>query len=138
LGTDGLGCNLLAELFTAGILQKHARHDPLAGTFDQLDALLFRNNPRIAERLLGVPLGRIAPGAPADIVLLDYVPPTPLRGENVLGHLLFGVAVHALRASDLYVAGRPILRDGVFTEIDEPAAYAGAREVADALWRRIR
>jgi len=137
LGTDGLGSNMLAELLTAGILQKHSRHDPLAGSFDQLNALLFVNNPAIAERLLGVRLGRIEAGLPADIALIDYAPPTPLVAENVLGHLLFGVAVHNLRVSDLLVAGRPILRDGVFAEIDEAAEYAHAREAAHGLWGRI-
>ncbi len=137
LGTDGLGCNLLAELFTAGLLQKHAQQDPLVGSFPELDALLFRNNPAIAERLLGVRLGRIEPGAPADIALVDYVPPTPLVGENVLGHLLFGSAVHTWRVSDLIVAGRPILRDGRFIDVDESAVYAEAREEAQALWNRI-
>lgn len=137
LGTDGLGCNMLAELFTAGILQKHSRHDPLAGGFDRLNALLFRNNPVIAERLLNVQLGRIAPGLPADIALVDYVPPTPLSGDNILGHLLFGTAVHSLRVSDLFVAGRPLLRNGGFVDIDEEAEYARAREEAAGLWGRI-
>lgn len=137
LGTDGLGANMLAELFTAGILQKHGRSDPLAGGFDALHALLFRNNPRIAGRLLGVELGRIAPGAPADIALLEYTPPTPLRSENVLGHLLFGTAVHALRAADLFVDGRAILRDGAFVDVDGEAVYAHAREQAERLWRRL-
>ncbi len=137
LGTDGLGANMLAELFTAGILQKHGRSDPLAGGFDALRALLFENNPRIAGRLLGVELGRIAPGAPADIALLDYAPPTPLRSENVLGHLLFGTAVHSLRVADLFVAGRAILRDGAFVDVDEEAVYAHAREQADRLWDRL-
>jgi putative selenium metabolism protein SsnA len=137
LGNDGLGANLLAELFTAGLVQKHSHGDPLVGGFDALDTLLFRDNPRIAKRLLGVELGRIAPGAPADVVVLDYVPPTPLRAETVLGHLLFGVAVHSLRVADLFVAGRPILRDGAFVDIDENAAYARAREQAERLWSRL-
>jgi len=137
LGTDGLGSNLLAEAFTAGLLQKHAEKDPLAGSFPQLNALLFRSNPAIAERLLGLPFGRIEPGAPADIVLIEYEPPTPLSGANVLGHLLFGPAVHTCRVSDLIVAGRPVLRDGCFVEIDEEAVYARAREEAKALWERI-
>ncbi len=137
LGTDGLGANMLAELFTAGILQKHGRSDPLAGGFDALHALLFRNNPRIAGRLLGVELGRIAPGAPADIALLEYTPPTPLRSENALGHLLFGTAVHALRVADLFVDGRAILRDGAFVDVDGEAVYAHAREQAERLWRRL-
>jgi len=137
LGTDGLGANMLAELFSAGILQKYGRSDPLAGGFDALHALLFENNPRIAGRLLGVELGRIGPGAPADVALLDYTPPTPLRSENVLGHLLFGTAVHSLRVADLFVAGRPILRDGAFVDVDEEAVCASAREQAERLWRRL-
>jgi len=138
LGTDGLGANVLTELFTAGLLQKHDRVDPLAGSFDALDALLFRNNPRIAARLLGADLGRIAPGAPADVALLEYTPPTPLRSQTVLAHLLFGIAVHGLRVSDLFVAGRPVLRDGAFVDVDESATYATARHQAERLWNRLR
>ena len=137
LGTDGLGANMLAELFTAGILQKHSQGDPLAGSFDALYSLLFVNNPAIAGRLLGTELGQIAPGAPADLVLLDYVPPTPLEGGNVLGHLLFGTAVHSLRVTDAFVAGRQILRDGRFADLDEEAVYAYAREQAASLWKRV-
>jgi len=137
LGTDGLGCNMLAELFTAGILQKHSRGDVLAGSFADLDRILFVNNPLIASRLLGVDVGRIEAGAPADIVLLEYTPPTPLHVDTLLGHLLFGVAVHSLRVTDLFVAGRPVLRDGGFVDLDEPGIYARAREQASALWNRL-
>jgi putative selenium metabolism protein SsnA len=137
LGNDGLGANLLAELFTVGILQKHSHGNPLVGGFDALHTLLFRSNPQIGERLLGVKLGRIAPGAPADVAVLDYEPPTPLRADTVLGHLLFGIALHSLRVADLFVAGRPVLRDGAFVDLDERAAYADAREQAERLWGRL-
>jgi putative selenium metabolism protein SsnA len=137
LGTDGLGANMLSELFTAGLVQRQARQDARVGTFPQLDRLLFRNNPAIAERIFGVHAGRLVPGAPADVAVLDYAAPTPLTGDDVLGHLLFGIAVHALRVSDLYVAGRPVLRRGVFADLDEREEYAHAREVARRLWKRI-
>ena len=137
LGTDGLGANLFAELFTAGILQKHQAEDPLAGGFPLLDAMLFQGNPAIAKRLFGLGFGRIEAGGPADIALLDYTPPTPLTPENLLGHLLFGIGVHSLRVADLFTAGRPILRNGSFVEIDEAEAYAHSRESAAALWDRI-
>ncbi|MEN6369552.1 MAG: putative aminohydrolase SsnA [Thermotogota bacterium] len=137
LGTDGLGANMLAELFTAGLAQRQARQDALAGAFPQLDRLLFRNNPAIAERVFEVSAGRLVPGAPADITILDYTAPTPLSGDTVLGHLLFGVAVHALRVSDLFVGGRPILRHGAFVDLDEREEYAHAREEARRLWKRI-
>ena len=138
LGTDGLGANLLAELFTAGLLQKHAHGDALAGGFADLHRLLFVHNPEIAARAFGARLGRIAPGYAADIAVLDYDGPTPVNGDTVLGHLLFGVAVHALRVSDLYVAGDRVLQNGQFVRVDEKAELAKAREQADALWQRIR
>lgn len=137
LGTDGLGANMLGEAFTAGLLQKHSQADPLAAPFSALETLLFKNNAAIVERLLGIKVGRIAPGSPADIALLDYTPPTPLAADNLLGHLLFGISVHTLRVSDLFVAGRWILRDGRFPNLDEEAIYARAREQAKTLWKHI-
>jgi putative selenium metabolism protein SsnA len=137
LGTDGLGANLLAELFTASLLQKHVHRDPLAAGFGDLHRLLFVHNPEIAARAFGLRFGRIAPGYAADIAVLDYDGPTPINGNTLLGHLLFGVAVHALRVSDLFVAGKAVLRDGAFLRVDEAAELARARETAAALWRRI-
>ena len=137
LGTDGLGANMLSELFTAGLVQRQARQDARVGTFPELDRLLFRNNPAIAERIFGVHVGRLVPGAPADVAVLDYAAPTPLTGDDILGHLLFGIAVHTLRVSDLYVAGRPVLRRGGFADLDERGEYAHAREEARRLWKRI-
>lgn len=139
LGTDGLGCNMLGELMTAGLLQKHTRGQSLAGDFGVLDRLLFRSNPLIAERAFGgdMRFGRIDAGSPADLVVLDYVPPTPLDSSNALGHLLFGVAVHSLRVGDLWVDGREVLRDGAFVELDEARTYARSREVASSLWKRL-
>lgn len=137
LGTDGLGANMLAELFTAGILQKQASGNSLAGSFDALYQLLFVNNPAIARRLLGANVGQITVGSPADVVLLDYESPTPLEAGNALGHLLFGTAVHSMRVTDSFVAGRAILRDSRFVDLDEAAIYAHAREQAASLWKRL-
>ncbi|UCF10243.1 MAG: amidohydrolase family protein, partial [Candidatus Bipolaricaulota bacterium] len=137
LGTDGIGSNMPGELFAAGLLQKHSRHDPLAGSFDQLWRLLHESNPAIVERALGARVGRLESGYAADVVLLDYVPPTPLRPENALGHMLFGAAAHTLRVRDVMIAGRWVLRDGEFVDLDEERIYAHGREAADALWRKI-
>jgi len=137
LGTDGLGANMLGEVFTAGLLQKHSQADPLAAPFPALQRLLFNNSTDIVERLFGIKVGQIAPGCPADIALLDYTPPTPIAAGNLLGHLLFGVSVHSLRVSGLFVAGRLILRDGRFLNLDEETTYAHAREQANTLWKRL-
>ena len=128
---------MLGELFTAGILQKVSTGNSLAAGFGDLQEIPFDNNPQIASRFLGIQLGRIAPGYAADIALFDYDPPTPIDAENVLGHLLFGIAVHDMHVSDLIVSGRSVIRDGRFTNLDENALYAEAREIAAQLWARI-
>lgn len=137
LGTDGIGANMLTELFTAGILQKVSTGNSLAAGFGDLQKILFDNNPQITSTLLGAKLGRIAPGYAADIALFDYDPPTPIDAGNVLGHLLFGIAVHDMHVSDLIVSGSPVIRDGHFANIDENKTYSEAREVAAKLWGRI-
>jgi len=136
LGTDGLGANMLTELFTAGVLQKLTTGDSLAAGFSDLQKILFDNNPHIAERLLGVKVGRIMPGHASDIAMFDYEPPTPVTAANVLGHLLFGIAVNDLRVGELIVAGRSVIRDHTFAGVDEEAVYEQARSTADALWKR--
>lgn len=137
LGTDGLGENMLGELFTAGILQKVSRRDSQAGGFDHLQKILFENNPEIASLLLGVQVGRIAPGYKADIALFKYNPPTPIDGGNILGHLLFGIAVHDLYVSNLIVAGKEVIEEGGFKGVDEAKMYAEARQIAGKLWAKI-
>ena len=51
LGTDGLGANMLTELFTAGILQKVSTGNSLTAGFGDLQKIMFDNNPQIASRL---------------------------------------------------------------------------------------
>ena len=67
--------------------------------------------PRHREKDLGsLEIGRIAPGAKADFLLLDYLPPLPLDSSNLFGHLLFGISNAPVFA--LMVEGRWVVRDG--------------------------
>ena len=61
---------------------------------------------------LGVGGGRLAPGEPADFVLLDLDDPS-IAGtapEALLAALVFGGSVRAVRAT--YVAGEPVIEEG--------------------------
>jgi cytosine/adenosine deaminase-related metal-dependent hydrolase len=71
-------------------------------------------------------LGRIAPGARADLVLLDLDHPvfTPLN--DPLLHVALGVPTAAVR--DVLIGGRHVVRDGVLTTVDAPALRAEARD----------
>jgi putative selenium metabolism protein SsnA len=131
LGTDGLGEDLLAEARAAFLrMRDTGREDALAAAFEMLVG-----GHRLAAEFFGLPLGTLVAGAPADLVALDYRPPTPLTAENLAGHLLFGLDRSHVRST--MVAGRFVLRDRRITTVDEPRILSRARAAAAALWERM-
>ncbi len=58
--------------------------------------MLFENNAVIAGRYFKKQLGVLKKGAAADVIVMDYDPLTPMRGDNVNGHLLFGTTEEML------------------------------------------
>jgi putative selenium metabolism protein SsnA len=135
LGTDAMTVDMLEELRVAIWAQHYGRRNPAQGFREATDAL-FAGNPAIAERIWGLPLGRIREGGPADVIVVDYDPPTPLNAESVLGHLVFGVSQSAVDTT--IVAGRMLMENKVLKlNIDEELAVARSRELAAALWRRF-
>ena len=132
LGTDGLDSDMLAEARVAFLkLRDAGRDDALAAALAMLVG-----GQRLADAFFGLPLGRLDAGAPADLVVLDYRPPTPLTEENLAGHLLFGLDRSHVRST--MVAGRLVLRDRKLTTVDEAAVLASARAAAERLWTRMQ
>jgi cytosine/adenosine deaminase-related metal-dependent hydrolase len=135
LGTDAMTANMLEELRVA-LWARHLRaNNPSAGSSD-LGAALLSNNPRIASRIFGLPLGALREGALADIAIFDYDPSTPLERGNSLGHLVFGVSQAPV---DTTIVGGRILMEGrrLALDIDEQRLNARARERAGSLWKRL-
>jgi putative selenium metabolism protein SsnA len=128
LGTDGIGADMRAEAHAAFLAARD--HG------DALDvAAALERNRELAAFLFGSGLGRIEPGAPADLVVYDYRAPTPLDGSNFAGHLLFGLPGAPVR--HVFCDGELVVKDGVSTRVDEEALYARAREEAARLWKRM-
>ena len=75
-------------------------------------------------------------GCAADLVLLDYDPPTPLDESTFLGHLAFGLSQAAV---DTTIVGGNVLMAGrrLELDLDEAEIAAKARERAKALWVRF-
>jgi cytosine/adenosine deaminase-related metal-dependent hydrolase len=131
LGTDGLDEDILAEARAAFLKMRDAgRADATAAALEMLVG-----GHRLAAAAFGLPLGRLNAGAPADLVVLDYRPPTPLTSDNLAGHLLFGLDRSHVRST--MVAGRFLLRDRRLTTVDEAAVFVRARRAAEALWTRM-
>lgn len=97
--------------------------------------MLLRGNAAIAGRSFERPLGVLKEGAYGDVILMDYDPPTPLRDDNQIGHILFGLSGRMVDTT--VVGGKVLMRDRKVEVVDAQAIYARAREVASELWSRI-
>ena len=134
LGSDGYSPRMWEEFKTAFHLQKLRRSDPRVG-YAEVYAAALLNNRTIAQKIWGMQLGQIESGAQADLILVDYYPPTPLHSENLFGHILFGIANAPV--DSLLVRGRYVIRGKECVTVDERAVAEKAASQARALWERF-
>jgi putative selenium metabolism protein SsnA len=134
LGSDGYSPRMFDEFKVATQLQKVRAGDARVGGAEAY-AALFRGNRDIVKQIWGTEIGRIAPGARADLLLVDYLPPTPIDSSNLFGHLLFGVSNAPV--DSLMVDGRWVVRDGHCVNLDERKIAEKATACAKALWDRF-
>jgi cytosine/adenosine deaminase-related metal-dependent hydrolase len=129
-----MSSDMLAQMRCAYLLQRHDKKDPRLA-FCEAPAMLLDNNSAIATKIFGKKLGKLETGAPADIVIMDYVPPTPLVRENFLGHLLFGMVDAAV--DTVICDGKVLLRHKKLLGIDEGEICEKSRRLAASFWQRI-
>ena len=135
LGTDAMTVNMLEEL-RVGLWAQHLRQDDPSCGFMELADTLFLRNPELATQLWGFPLGTLEEGTAADVILVDYDPPTPLDDSTALGHLVFGISQATV---DTTICGGRILMESkrLQIDIDEVALATRSRELARKLWERF-
>ena len=135
IGNDGFYNNMFSEIHTAYLLHKISAGDPRVMPGDRLIDMAFNKNAEIAEIFFPKRVGSLEPGAYADIIMLDYVPYTPLTDGNYPWHLIFGMdgshVTHTICGGQLLMADRQLLT------LDEEAIAAHAMELAPAIWARV-
>ncbi|WP_353507943.1 amidohydrolase family protein [Intrasporangium sp.] len=132
LGTDGIDGDLMAESQTGYFRAREAEVlTPASWPLARL-----AEGARFAGAIHGEPLlGVLRPGAPADVVVLDYPAPTPVCADNLAGHWVFGLSSGLVR--DVFVGGELVIENGRSTCLDGiEVAREGARE-AGRLWARM-
>lgn len=134
LGTDGYTHDMLESWKVANILHKHHLCDPNAA-WGEVPEMLFRHNATIANRYFKKKLGVLEAGAAADVIVADYVAPTPFDAGNVNGHMLFGMNGRSVITT--IANGKVLMKDRVLQHIDEQAVMARICEGAKRLWHSI-
>jgi len=138
LGNGGFSNNMFTEMATAYLSHKQATGDPRTLPAGQVVQMASRNNARIARTLfphLGEHFGTLSKGAPADVILVDYDPPTPLTAGNLPWHIIFGL--DGTGVDTTIAAGRVLMHHRKLLTLDEAAIMVRARELAGKLWKRI-
>jgi putative selenium metabolism protein SsnA len=130
LGTDGIGSDMLEECRAAYFKHRDAGGPLWPGDF----ARFLQAGNDVVQRCFGGRFGSVERGAVADLVVLDYRPPTPLVAENVAGHLVFGM--RSADVESVLVNGHFVLEGRRFPFDTEPI-FRQARDAARKLWRNM-
>ncbi|HKP87801.1 MAG TPA: putative aminohydrolase SsnA [Blastocatellia bacterium] len=131
LGTDGIGADMFDEARFAFFKGRDGRSG--FGADETLRALA--NNQRQAGEAFGVDMSALREGSAADLIVLDYLSPTPLTAENLAWHFAFGLNSAAVES--VMVAGRFVIRNRQ-SALDEVSLYDEARRASERLWDKLR
>jgi 5-methylthioadenosine/S-adenosylhomocysteine deaminase len=128
IGTDVAPHNLIEEMRLAAIVARIlAENIKTTST-----AEVFRAATAGGAAALGrEDIGRLAPGAKADFVLVDLKNPFMMPARDPLRSLIYTAADRAIR--DVYIAGKQVVRSGKVLTMD----HAGALEVLTEAQQRM-
>ncbi len=135
LGNDGFSNNMWVEWKAAYLLHKVAQRDPRKAPGDQIARMATQHNAQLAEVFFpGQTIGKLVPGAVADVILVDYHAFTPLVAGNLPWHIIFGF--EASMVTTTIAAGKILMRDRQLLTLDEAAITAAACDYAPKVWER--
>ena len=134
LGTDGMSASLTPEMRAALLIHKHELADPSVG-WNEISTMVLKNNAGIYERMSGLKCGQLQKGYPADLILLDYFPPTPLNASNIWGHVIFGISDAVVDTT--IVNGKILMKNKQMIRLDEQRIAARSRELAERVWKKF-
>jgi putative selenium metabolism protein SsnA len=135
LGNDGFSNNMFEEMKTCYLAHKHNSGDPQAMPGDVVWRMAYDNNAALSRLFFPKPVAELSAGAFADIIFLDYAPPTPMTTGNLPWHVLFGV--DGAHVTHTIAGGKVLMKDRQLTTLDEAAIMAKARELAEGVWKRV-
>ncbi len=134
IGTDGYTPSMFESVKVAYILPKLYYKDPRIGGIES-QKMLFENNGKIFAKFFDKPVGVIEEGAYADLIILDYYPPTPFNAGNAFYHLIFGMRDNLVNTT--IINGRVLMKDRKLLHLDEEEIMVKSQAVAKKFWEKM-
>lgn len=134
LGSNEVSCNnrqdMLEETRFAALYHKMNRGDPAVLSGDMPLRLITEN----AGRALNTEVGILAPGRPADLIVLERRSPNMLPGFDPVADIIYAASGGDVRT--VMVAGRLVMEEGEIRVFNEEALVDTLLEKADH-WRTV-
>ncbi len=134
IGNDGFGFSPFFDLRMTLLGQKDLKKSPLAFFTSDLRSLVDSSYD-LASHHLKENFGRIKKDYVSDLIVIDYIPPTPMNFSNFWDHLFFGITES--KVDSLYVDGYPLMVENEIKVFDEAEIRQNVRRVAKLLWDKI-
>jgi 5-methylthioadenosine/S-adenosylhomocysteine deaminase len=132
LGTDGAASNNTLDPFQtmkfAALLQKQHRWDATVLPAQRVLDMATRD---AADALHRPDLGRLVPGATADLVMVDFRRPHLVPCHDAVSHLVYAASGGDVSAT--VVGGRVLMAEGRLETLDERRILGDVQELAEAL-----
>ncbi|MBI4811313.1 MAG: putative aminohydrolase SsnA [Ignavibacteriales bacterium] len=130
LGTDGFPADMFEEAKMGFYKMQDSRRTPHDGT-----PKLLQNNQELLSQIFGHKFGTLEKGSVADLIILDYQPPTPMTVQNLVGHFLFGM--NSSMVESVMIDGKWVVKNRVLVGFDVESVYEKSKKVAKRLWERM-
>lgn len=137
LGNDGFTFDMWSEWKAAYYLHKVIHRDPRRmGGYDVQQMAIY-NNSALAGQAFGYgdKFGKIVPGAPADLIIVNHRPFTAFTAGNIPWHIIFGMNESMI--TDTIVEGKFLMKDRVLTTMDEKEIVARSIEKYPSVWEKF-
>ena len=134
LGNDGFSNSMFEEWKTAYLVHKLHSGDPRSMGGNPIIDISVYNNAALVSEMFSLEIGIIKIGAVADLIFVDYDPPTPLSSGNLPWHILFGFRESMVTTT--IVDGKILMKDRQLLTLDEKEIYAKSRELSAKVWQR--
>jgi putative selenium metabolism protein SsnA len=130
LGTDGFPSDMLEEAKFVFHKKRDSRID------EGIDyANLITGGQKLISDVFGKEFGTLNKGSIADLVVMNYNEPTPMKDNNLLCHYLFGMQSNMVES--VMVGGKWAMKNRIIPWIDEEKVFAKSRQLAKKLWKKM-
>jgi cytosine/adenosine deaminase-related metal-dependent hydrolase len=122
IGTDGMHANIARSMKQLFLLYRHQGNE-IDESFSWLQKIYFDQLKFIRQYFPDFP--SLSIGDRADLIIWDYIPPTPISAENFWGHFIYGILespIHSVMQNgqflmkDKVIDGEDEVRKRIFSE----------------------